>query len=85
MEKKKTLNRIKNFTDFFRVLTEENYDRLTCDFLVMFHRLLLAKENMTEEEIKSFKMPYFEWLDDNECRIGYKFEGNEIIWLDKNC
>ena len=72
--------KIKNFTDFFKVITTDNYDRLTCDFLIMFHRLLLAKENMTEEDIKLVKIPYFEWMDDNECRVGYRFNGNEIIW-----
>jgi len=46
----------------------------------MFHTLVKAKEKMTEEEIKSIKLPYFEWVDDNECRSGYKFNGKEIIW-----
>ena len=35
---------------------------------------------MTEEEIKSAKLPYFEWMDDNECRSGYKFNNDKIIW-----
>lgn len=82
MEKKKTLNKshkIKNFTDLFKVMTLENYDRFSADFLIMFYKIVQLKETMTKEQIKAFKMPYFEWLDDNDCRVGYKFN-NEIIW-----
>lgn len=35
---------------------------------------------MTTEEIKSVKLSYFEWRDDNNCRSVYKIKGNEIIW-----
>ena len=77
--------KIKNFNDLFKVMTLENYDRFTADFLIMFHKLMQAKETMTEEEIKAIKFPYFTWIDDNECRSGYKFNGGEIIWTnDKN-
>jgi len=73
-------HKIRNMNDMFKILTLESYDRFTTDFLVMFHNILKAKEKMTEEEIKSVKLPYFEWVDDNECRSGYKFNGKEIIW-----
>ena len=72
--------KIKNFTDLFKVMTLENYDRFSADFLIMFYKIIQLKETMTKEEIKALKMPYFEWLDDNECRTGYKFNNNEIIW-----
>lgn len=73
-------HKIKNFNDLFKVVTLENYDRFTADFLVMTYNILLARETLTEEEKKDFKMPYFTWIDDNECRIGYKFNDKEIIW-----
>ena len=74
-------HKIKNFNDMFKVVNSENYDRFFSDFLILFGNLVKAKETMTENEIKSLKLPYFEWSDDNENRIGYKFEGKEIIWL----
>ena len=77
-------HKIRNLNDMFKVLTLENYDRFTTDFLVMFHNIVKAKETMTEEEIKSVKLPYFEWRDDNEHRVGYKFNNGEIIWLNKH-
>lgn len=76
--------KIKNFTDLFIVATLENYDRFTTDFLVMFHNLVKAKETMTEKEIKSVKIPYFDWVDDNKCRTGYKFNDKELILFEKN-
>ena len=36
--------------DMFKVLTLENYDRFTTDFLVMFHNILKAKERKEAEE-----------------------------------
>lgn len=72
--------KIKNFNDMFKVLTLENYDRFTADFLIMTYNILLAREEMTEEEKKNLKMPYYTWIDDNECRTGYKFNDKEIIW-----
>ena len=82
MKQKK--HKIRNLNDMFRILTLENYDRFTTDFLVMFGSIVKAKEKMTEEEIKSVKLPYFEWVDDNECRSGYKFKDKEIIWSDES-
>lgn len=67
----------------FKVLTLENYDRFTADFLTMFYNLVKLKENLTQEELKDMKLPYFEWTDDNEHRIGYKFQDGKIIY-DKN-
>ena len=49
--KKPKVYKIRNFNDFFKVATLENYDRITADFLVLFYNLLRAKENMTEEEL----------------------------------
>ena len=77
-------HKIKNFNDMFKVLTLDNYDRFTADFLVMFYNIVKAKETMTEEEVKSLKLPYFTWIDDNECRMGYKFNDKEIIWSNEN-
>ena len=77
---KKKTHKIKNFNDMFKVLTLENYDRFTADFLVMTYNVLRVKEALTEEEQKDFRMPYFEWIDDNDCRTGYKFNGNKVIW-----
>lgn len=82
MKQKK--HKIRNLNDMFKVLTLENYDRFTTDFLVMFHNIVKAKDIMTEEEIKSVKLPYFEWIDDNQCRVGYKFNNSEVIWSDEN-
>ena len=73
--------KIKNFNDMFKVVNSENYDRFFTDFLIMFGNLIEAKNAMTKEEIKRLKLPYFEWTDDNEARVGYKFEGKEVIWL----
>lgn len=73
-------HKIRNLNDMFKVLTLENYDRFTADFLVMTYNILRAKETMTEEEQKGLKIPYFEWCDDNDNRIGYKFNDKEIIW-----
>ena len=41
------------------------------------------KEKMTEEEIKSIKLPYFEWSDDNDNRLGYKFDKLGNIYFKK--
>lgn len=73
-------HKIRNLNDMFKVLTLENYDRFTTDFLIMFYNLLKVKEGLTEEEIKSVKIPYFEWGDDNKNRTGYKFTDGKIIW-----
>lgn len=78
---KQKRHKIRNLNDMFKILTLENYDRFTMDFLVMFGNIVKLKETMTEEEIKSVKFPYFEWIDDNECRSGYKINDKEIIWI----
>lgn len=81
--KKPKVHKIRNFNDFFKVATLENYDRITSDFLILFYNLLRAKETMTEEELKSIKLPYFEWSDDNENRLGYKFDKLGDIYFEK--
>ena len=48
--KKPKVHKIRNFNDFFKVATLENYDRITADFLILFYNLLRAKETMTEEK-----------------------------------
>jgi uncharacterized protein YfkK (UPF0435 family) len=68
----------------FKVMTLENYDRFSADFLVMFYNLVKTKENMTQEEIKGLKLPYFEWTDDNEHRIGYSFNGKDMVYDEKS-
>jgi|GEM_PF-5273749 len=83
MKKPKT-HKIRNLNDMFKILTLENYDRFTTDFLIMFYNIVKTKESMTQEEIKSIKLPYFEWADDNIHRSGYKFNNNEIIWTNEN-
>ncbi len=80
---KNKVYKIKNFNDLFKIMTLENYDRFSADFLIMFYNLVKIKETLTEEELKAVKLPYFEWVDDNEHRIGYKINGKEIIY-DKN-
>ena len=81
--KKPKVHKIRNFNDFFKVATLENYDRITSDFLILFYNLLRAKETMTEEELKSIKLPYFEWSDDNENRLGYRFDKLGNIYFEK--
>jgi len=76
-------HKIRNLNDMFKVLTLENYDRFTADFLVNFYNLVKLKETLSEEELKSLKLPHFEWCDNNEHRIGYKFNDGNLIY-DKN-
>lgn len=81
---KQKTHKIRNLNDMFKVLTLENYDRFTADFLVNFHNLVKLKETLSEEDIKSLKIPYFEWIDDNEHRIGYKFSDGKIVYDKKS-
>ena len=71
--KKPKVHKIRNFNDFFKVATLENYDRITADFLILFYNLLRAKETMTEEELKSIKLTTFKVV------IGYSFYQNGRI------
>lgn len=77
-------HKIRNLNDMFKVLTLENYDRFTADFLIMTYNILLTRETLTEEEQKGFRVPYYTWIDDNQCRTGYKFNDKEIIWSNEN-
>ena len=43
----------------------------------------IKTEPITEEELKSIKLPYFEWSDDNENRLGYKFDNLGDIYFEK--
>ena len=73
-------HKIKTVNDILKVITLENYDRFTADFLIIFYDLVRAKENLTEEEKKDFKIKEITWIDDNDCRKGYQFNNGEIIW-----
>ncbi len=73
-------HKIKTVNDILKVITLENYDRFTADFLIIFYDLVRAKENLTKEELKDFKIKEITWVDDNDCRKGYQFNGGEIIY-----
>lgn len=73
-------HKIKTVNDILKVITLENYDRFTTDFLVIFHTLVQAKEKLTEEELKDFKIKEINWIDDNIHRTGYKFNDGKVIW-----
>lgn len=74
------INKIKTINDILKVITSENYNRFTTDFMVTMHNLLKVKETLTLEERKEFKIKSFDWCDDNDSRIGYRFNDGEIIW-----
>lgn len=75
----KKIHKIKTVNDILKVITVENFDRFTADFLVIFHNLAKVKE--TE---KDFKIKEITWCDDNDSRVGYKFNDSKIIWDEKD-
>jgi uncharacterized protein (UPF0216 family) len=72
--------KIKTVNDILKVVNSENIVRFMTDFYLVFEKASRVKEQLTEDELKSFKMPYFTWIDDNEHRIGCKMNGQETVW-----
>ena len=79
----KKIHKIKTIDDILKVITSENYDRFTTDFMVTIYNLLKIKESLNKEDLKDFKVKNISWCDDNNNRTGYSFNGGEVIW-DKN-
>jgi uncharacterized protein (UPF0216 family) len=73
-------HKIKTVNDILKVVNSENIVRFMTDFYLVFEKASRVKEQLTEDELKIFKMPYFTWIDDNEHRIGYKMNGQETVW-----
>lgn len=75
----KKIHKIKTVNDILKVITVENFERFTTDFLVIFNNLAKVKEIE-----KDFKIKEITWCDDNDGRVGYKFNDGKIIWDEKN-